>query len=92
MARVVFCCISFLRIIICTLLGMEERVARLEKELEVRIIDKVDETGDHPLYESSSDAGIESGNEVDDCLSEKWFKHWDCYKYAYFCQFSFKSG
>jgi len=51
--------------------GMEERVARLEKELEVRIIDKVDDTGDHPLYESSSDAGIESGNEVDDCLSEK---------------------
>ena len=50
---------------------MEERVARLEQELEVRITDKVEDTGDHPLYESSSDAGIESGNEVDDCLSEK---------------------
>ena len=26
---------------------------------------------DQPLYESSSDAGIESGTEADDCLSEK---------------------
>ena len=50
---------------------MEERVAKLEKELEDRSIEKSDEIGDQPLYESSSDAGIESGNEVDDCLSEK---------------------
>ena len=52
-------------------LGMEERVAKLEKELEDRSIDKNDESGEVPLYESSSDAGIESGNEVDDSLSEK---------------------
>ena len=53
------------------LLGMEEKVAKLEKELEDRIVDKNDESGEVPLYESSSDAGIESGNEVDDSLSEK---------------------
>jgi len=51
--------------------GMEEKVAKLEKELEDRIVDKNDESGEVPLYESSSDAGIESGNEVDDSLSEK---------------------
>ena len=52
--------------------GMEERVAKLERELEGRNMMK-GETDHHepPLYESSSDAGIESGNEADDCLSEK---------------------
>ena len=52
---------------------MEERVAKLEKELEERG-DKLEEAaGDSagPLYESSSDAGIESGTEEVDCLSEK---------------------
>lgn len=50
-------------------LGMEEKVAKLEKELESKAGDKTDDGV--ALYESSSDAGIESGNEVDDCLSEK---------------------
>ena len=52
--------------------GTEERVAKLEKELEERVIEKTEDGGDGgPLYESSSDAGIGSGNEVDDSLSEK---------------------
>ena len=51
---------------------MEERLAKLEKELEdQRTIVKGEERHDQPLYESSSDAGIESGTEADDCLSEK---------------------
>jgi len=52
--------------------GMEEKVNRLEKELEDRrIIEKDDEDKTGP-YESSSDLGIESGTEVDgDSLSEK---------------------
>ena len=51
--------------------GMEEKVAKLERELENKVVDKVDDSADGAvLYESSSDAGIESGNEVDD-LSEK---------------------
>ena len=50
---------------------MEEKVAKLERELENKVVDKVDDSADGAvLYESSSDAGIESGNEVDD-LSEK---------------------
>ena len=51
--------------------GMEERVAKLEKELEERSLVKGEDRHDQPLYESSSDAGIESGTEADDCLSEK---------------------
>jgi hypothetical protein len=52
--------------------GTEERVAKLEKALEDRSIEKTEDVGDGvPMYESSSDAGIESGNEVDDSLSEK---------------------
>lgn len=51
--------------------GMEERVAKLEKELEDRSIVKGEDHHEPPLYESSSDAGIESGTEADDCLSEK---------------------
>ena len=50
---------------------MEERVAKLEKELEDRSLVKGEDRGEPPLYESSSDAGIESGTEADDCLSEK---------------------
>ena len=49
---------------------MEERVCRLEKELEDRTVTK-EEGQEQPSYESSSDLGIESGNEVDDSLSEK---------------------
>ena len=49
-----------------------ERVAKLEKELEdQRTIVKGEDRQDQPLYESSSDAGIESGTEAEDCLSEK---------------------
>ena len=52
--------------------GTEERVAKLERALEDRSIEKTEHVGDGvPMYESSSDAGIESGNEVDDSLSEK---------------------
>ena len=50
---------------------MEERLAKLEKELEERSLVKGEDRHDQPLYESSSDAGIESGTEADDCLSEK---------------------
>jgi len=49
---------------------MEERMCRLEKELEDRNVTKEDSV-EQPSYESSSDLGIESGTEVDDCLSEK---------------------
>ena len=51
---------------------MEEKVNRLEKELEdQRVINKDDDDKAGP-YESSSDLGIESGTEVDgDSLSEK---------------------
>ena len=52
--------------------GMVERVAKLEKELEDRNIVKGEDRHEAPLYESSSDAGIESGTEEVDCLSEKW--------------------
>jgi len=51
--------------------GMEERVCRLEKELEDRTVTKPEEGQEQPSYESSSDLGIESGTEVDDSLSEK---------------------
>jgi len=52
--------------------GMEERVCRLEKELEEgRTVTKQEEGQEQPSYESSSDLGIESGTEVDDSLSEK---------------------
>ena len=50
---------------------MVERVAKLEKELEDRNIVKGEDRHEAPLYESSSDAGIESGTEEVDCLSEK---------------------
>lgn len=47
-------------------------MAKLERALEDRSIEKTEHVGDGvPMYESSSDAGIESGNEVDDSLSEK---------------------
>ena len=50
----------------------EDQRAKLEKALEDRSIEKTEHVGDGvPMYESSSDAGIESGNEVDDSLSEK---------------------
>ena len=56
----------------CSTSGTEERAAKLEKALEDRSIEKTEHVGDGvPMYESSSDAGIESGNEVDDSLSEK---------------------
>jgi len=51
--------------------GMEERVCRLEKELEDRAITNPEDVQEQPSYESSSDLGIESGTEVDDSLSEK---------------------
>ena len=53
---------------------MVERVAKLEKELEERSLVKGEDRHDQPLYESSSDAGIESGTEADDCLSVKWVR------------------
>jgi len=51
--------------------GMEEKVCRLEKELEDRTVTKNEDEQEPPSYESSSDLGIESGTEVDDSLSEK---------------------
>jgi len=51
--------------------GMEERVSRLQKELEDHTVTKQEEVEEQQAYESSSDLGIESGNEVDDSLSEK---------------------
>ena len=50
---------------------MEERVSRLQKELEDHVVTKQEELEEQQAYESSSDLGIESGNEVDDSLSEK---------------------
>ena len=46
-------------------------MCRLQKELEDRTVTKPEEGQEQPSYESSSDLGIESGNEVDDSLSEK---------------------
>jgi len=59
--------------------GMEAKCTRLEKELEERSVDKLDDgeeednatSHQQPSYESSSDLGIESGTEVEDSLSEK---------------------
>merc|ERR1719430_259194 len=44
--------------------GMEERVSRLQKELEDHTVTKQEEVEEQQAYESSSDLGIESGNEA----------------------------